>query len=1192
MEEELIWEDIPEEEQDTATADIDTVEEPISESAEGSSDLVWEDVPDENLPDGGSGNNRVDKDGMVINLLGESVEDEGIYSGNNFMTKKVMTDPAPSHIEKEDIAKARGGFIDLFSGQEFDATQIGEIGRKYRASGMKMKEIHDNLKKQGATPRDLSNLYDTKRFGMSASERVDNTFDLMQKGSITLPLGALKFIENGMNLVNNGISSMQNREFTDEDKITMFADYVKDEKEEVTKILKSMGMEDDIVNPYTFAEFAVSFAAGGAVTKGVGMGATAVAEGVMTSFAEFGSDKTATESLTSGAVAVGATLGLGLAGSGTSYIAKKFFDEDLVRSVFGEGRKLYSNIITEHKITKLEETEILSTYAKTIGMDVKSLSWDDKNRALMYGSEKVRNTMLASVGQDTKSMAVVNEHFVKVTENFSKNLKGKNIAEMQEIQSSTAKDLSEGYKSYYKVLDDHYGDIKIFAKDEYAGVIGELKKEHRKMGGKAFDMLKRVESGKGSITDFMELKKLVEGKVTKHSGTAMNPADVSMATAYKDIAKSIDKQIENIVTKEAPDMLPLKKQLDAFATMKYQADEHALFSTLKEAGRNVKETDIKVFVDSLQAVRENSSYAKMMELFGSGSKNAGKFERAIIESISSKNTKDGIANFRQIAKEIKDLKFQTREGKALHSAINRYSKSFNNMEEITSRVSKERDAAALTLNPATKWLWEQSANFYSTIKGIMNVGSKAKRLYMLHNMPKVLSGSKMPKGLSIKEQGKMAAYSNVIQDIESMAAKSSEEIESGLTSGYPSSFMFGKKRLDPDGNLYMNDMNPVQEWKETGWFKDEIDDRWKFHITDSEYKIKVSKSDFTSVAEGSEKSIKVSDLINSKELFESYPELADRNVIMYNDKNVGSRGWYMPSTGDIGINVNKDGFVTGSMIKDIKKTLTHELQHSVQGIEGFARGTSPGEAGSFKLYLNTHGEVESRALTQGKVGVNPQKLYDKEYDEVSSTAEDIISNGGKEPINRRGVPVGSSGTGEIIPKPKKKTIVDPNYKPKSLGESKVFKDKDPIDDGMGTIKYSIGNDTWAKDQPINIIETKDAITADLSFMSSGTGGGGKAYSELFDIASNAGKKFTTGALKEHNTYRFYVNVLKRHAAGKDITHIMKVGEPDVPITKSFLKSRIRTIMGEFEDGVTIGSQKEAMILSKSNINLMKWMINR
>ena len=47
MEEELIWEDIPEEEQDTATAAIDATEAPISESAEGSSDLVWEDVPED-----------------------------------------------------------------------------------------------------------------------------------------------------------------------------------------------------------------------------------------------------------------------------------------------------------------------------------------------------------------------------------------------------------------------------------------------------------------------------------------------------------------------------------------------------------------------------------------------------------------------------------------------------------------------------------------------------------------------------------------------------------------------------------------------------------------------------------------------------------------------------------------------------------------------------------------------------------------------------------------------------------------------------------------------------------------------------------------------------------------------------------------------------------------------------------------
>jgi len=79
MEEELIWEDIPEEEQDTATADIDTVEEPISESAEGSSDLVWEDVPEENLPD---------EDNVALF--------KSMFEGNNYLTEEKMVDTKDS----------------------------------------------------------------------------------------------------------------------------------------------------------------------------------------------------------------------------------------------------------------------------------------------------------------------------------------------------------------------------------------------------------------------------------------------------------------------------------------------------------------------------------------------------------------------------------------------------------------------------------------------------------------------------------------------------------------------------------------------------------------------------------------------------------------------------------------------------------------------------------------------------------------------------------------------------------------------------------------------------------------------------------------------------------------------------------------------------------------------------------------
>ena len=143
----------------------------------------------------------------------------------------------------------------------------------------------------------------------------------------------------------------------------------------------------------------------------------------------------------------------------------------------------------------------------------------------------------------------------------------------------------------------------------------------------------------------------------------------------------------------------------------------------------------------------------------------------------------------------------------------------------------------------------------------------------------------------------------------------------------------------------------------------------------------------------------------------------------------------------------------------------------------------------------------------------------------------------------------------------------------------MFKNPQKTD---GTTAYMM--DVDGKNQRIDIDEFDDYITADLSYMSKGSGGGGKAYEELFELSSSANKRFKTDSLQGHNTYRFYVNVLKRISSGKDISHIMKEGS-DEPITNKFMKGRIRTLLTEFENGDTI--KGEALLYSKANLNMMR-----
>jgi hypothetical protein len=126
-------------------------------------------------------------------------------------------------------------------------------------------------------------------------------------------------------------------------------------------------------------------------------------------------------------------------------------------------------------------------------------------------------------------------------------------------------------------------------------------------------------------------------------------------------------------------------------------------------------------------------------------------------------------------------------------------------------------------------------------------------------------------------------------------------------------------------------------WEATGWGKGK-DGQWRFEIDDSgawmtnalKEKIDAGETAQLNPGRGPEK-------FYHKELYEAYPELKDTTL---NKDNSGNYGTYY---GKIG---GKHDIALASRFRpDMQSTLLHELQHAVQGIEGFARG---GNTGMFK----------------------------------------------------------------------------------------------------------------------------------------------------------------------------------------------------------------------------------------------------
>ena len=184
----------------------------------------------------------------------------------------------------------------------------------------------------------------------------------------------------------------------------------------------------------------------------------------------------------------------------------------------------------------------------------------------------------------------------------------------------------------------------------------------------------------------------------------------------------------------------------------------------------------------------------------------------------------------------------------------------------------------------------------------------------------------------------------------------------------------------------------------TGWFRG-YDGKWKFEINDSDMKFRAASSqdkanavDYIkntlrfkdlenkinndTVTEAEEQEYydlddaitkyetgsKLSDYMKHPELFKAYPQLKDLKIYFRQSVN---KGEYNSSTKTIIINPMNSAKVQ-------REALIHEVQHAIQDIEGFAKGSSVGywqEEGysfndSYDRYQRTAGEIEARDTAQ------------------------------------------------------------------------------------------------------------------------------------------------------------------------------------------------------------------------------------
>ncbi len=130
--------------------------------------------------------------------------------------------------------------------------------------------------------------------------------------------------------------------------------------------------------------------------------------------------------------------------------------------------------------------------------------------------------------------------------------------------------------------------------------------------------------------------------------------------------------------------------------------------------------------------------------------------------------------------------------------------------------------------------------------------------------------------------------------------------------------------------------------QQTGWFQDKNGD-WKYEFSDKDMAIK-------NIRYEQNKNYKLGNILKHDTLFELYPELKQLTVKIDNTNKIS--GNYNKNSKTITLS-NK--LLNNS--KRLEGTLIHEIQHAIQDIEGFEKGTT--SKLSKERYYNSLGEIEA-----------------------------------------------------------------------------------------------------------------------------------------------------------------------------------------------------------------------------------------
>lgn len=148
--------------------------------------------------------------------------------------------------------------------------------------------------------------------------------------------------------------------------------------------------------------------------------------------------------------------------------------------------------------------------------------------------------------------------------------------------------------------------------------------------------------------------------------------------------------------------------------------------------------------------------------------------------------------------------------------------------------------------------------------------------------------------------------------------------------------------------------NNQEIFEKTGWFQDKITGKMKFNFSDKDMDI-INRNYIIG------KEYKLKDILKHDTLFEIYPQLKDYTVII-EDMNNKKKDKTIRGSYNRYSDIIKLDYRRFNNKLDVEGTLIHEIQHAIQKIEKFSRGTS--KVWGEKFYKKSPGEIEARDTAQ------------------------------------------------------------------------------------------------------------------------------------------------------------------------------------------------------------------------------------